>query len=68
MLKITLAAARVNKGIKQGEAAKLIGVMPQTLRNWEKGKTSPNLAQLKKVCELYGITPDHIFFNQQISQ
>lgn len=63
MLKITLAAARVNKGIKQGEAAKALGVMPQTLRNWEKGKTSPNLAQLKKVCELYEIAPDHIFFD-----
>ena len=67
MLKITLAAARVNKGIKQSEAAKIIGIMPQTLRNWEKGKTSPNLMQLQKVCELYGITPDHIFFEKQIS-
>lgn len=67
MLKITLAAARVNCGMKQIEAAKKVGVMPQTLRNWEKGKTSPNFAQLSKICELYDISPDHIFFAQQIS-
>lgn len=67
MLKITLAAARVNKGIKQGEAAKKIGVMPQTLRNWEKGKTYPNPKQLEKLCELYGVTWDDIFFEEQIS-
>lgn len=62
MLKISLAAARVNRNIKQGEAAKKLGVMPQTLRNWEQGKTSPNFAQLTKICELYKITPDDLFF------
>lgn len=64
MLKISLAAARVNSGMKQAEAAKEIGVMPQTLRNWEKGKTSPNFAQLSKMCEIYGISVDNIFFAQ----
>jgi DNA-binding XRE family transcriptional regulator len=63
MVKMTLAAARVNKKIKQGEAAEKLGVMPQTLRNWEQGKTAPNMVQLKKICELYDITPDHIFFD-----
>jgi DNA-binding XRE family transcriptional regulator len=62
MLKITLAAARVNKGMKQGEAAKALGIMPQTLRNWEKGKTFPKASQLTKLCDLYGVTTDHIFF------
>lgn len=62
MLKISLAAARVNSGIKQSEAAKKIGVMPQTLRNWEKGKTFPKPAQLEKLCKLYGVTWNDIFF------
>ena len=63
MFKITLAAARVNCGMKQQEAAKALGVMPQTLRNWEKGKTSPNFAQANKLCELYGVPYNLIFFN-----
>lgn len=62
MLKITLAAARVNKGLKQGEAAKQIGVMPQTLRNWETGKTAPKPAQVATMCKIYGVTWDDIFF------
>ena len=62
MLKISLAAARVNKKIKQGEAAKKLGVMPQTLRNWEQGKTSPSAAHLQKICELYEVKPDDLFF------
>ena len=62
-MKLSLAAARVNKKIKQGEAAKKLGVMPQTLRNWEQGKTTPNATQFKKICDLYEITPDHIFFD-----
>ena len=63
MLKISLAAARVNRKIKQGDAAKKLGIMPQTLRNWEAGKTSPSAAQLIKICELYEISPDNIFFD-----
>lgn len=62
MFKISLAAARVNSGLKQAEAAKAIGVMPQTLRNWEKGKTSPKPAQVEKMCELYNVTWDILFF------
>ena len=60
--KISLAAARVNAGLKQGEAAEKIGVMPQTLRNWEKGKTAPNISQVNKMCSIYGISSDYIFF------
>ena len=63
MYKVSLAAARVNKGIKQQDAAKAIGVMPQTLRNWEKGKTTPNFAQTQKLCELYEVPADLLFFN-----
>jgi transcriptional regulator with XRE-family HTH domain len=62
MLKITLAAARVNKGMKQCEAAKALGIMPSTLRNWEKGKTFPKASYLAKLCDLYGVSTDHIFF------
>ena len=62
MLKITLEAARVNKRLKQGKVAETIGVAVSTLRNWEKGKTFPSAAQFTKLCELYGVTPDDIFF------
>lgn len=62
MPKITLKAARVNAGLSQAEAAKKIGVASSTLRNWEAGKTFPNQPKIEKLCEVYGIPFDVIFF------
>ena len=59
---ITLKAARINAGIKQGDAAKLLGINPDTLCKWEKGVTFPNVPQLKKIEQLYGINYADINF------
>lgn len=59
--KITLAAARVNAGLSQKDAAKLIGVHPSTLRNYESGKTSPDWDVVRKIEKAYGISIDYIF-------
>lgn len=61
MLKISLAAARVNANLTQKEAAKLLNINKCTMINWEKGKSSPKYTQMKKLCELYGVTLDDIF-------
>ena len=62
VLKITLEAARVNAGYNQKTAAKLLHVDPDTLRNWEKGKTSPNWKKVEAIEELYNINKDNIIF------
>lgn len=62
MPKITLKAARVNANLSQPEAAAKIGVSVSTLRNWEAGKTFPNQPKIEKMCELYGIPFDILFF------
>jgi len=62
MTKITLKAARVNAGLSQKEAAKQIGVATSTLRNWEAGKTFPNQPKIERMCEVYGISFDVLFF------
>lgn len=58
MFQITLAAARVNRNLKQEEAAKLIGVTPKTLRNYEKGVTHIPAHRLKKAAKVYSIPED----------
>ena len=63
MAKITLKAARVNAGLSQIEAAKKINVAPTTLRSWEKGTTSPKVAQMPMICEAYGVAFNDIFFD-----
>lgn len=55
LLAITLKAARVNSNLTLAEASKLIGVTKDTLVNWEKGKTFPNVPQINKIEDVYGI-------------
>lgn len=61
-IKISLAAARVNAGLTQKEAAKKIGVSITTIKNWEKGLTSPKFKLFDTICEVYVIPVDNIKF------
>lgn len=59
---ITLKAARVNKGLTQKDAAKMLGISEYTLINYEKGKSSPDVHVLKKIENLYGVPYHRIIF------
>ena len=59
---ITLKAARINKGYSQEDAAKAIGVSSDTLSNYERGKSYPDIPILKKIEELYEIKYEDIIF------
>ena len=60
--KVTLKTARELKGLKQSEAAKLIGVSVDTLGNYERGKSYPDIPILRKIEEVYQIPYDRIIF------
>lgn len=60
MIQISLAAARVNAGFKQDEAAKKLGVTPKTLRGYEQGKVIIPSTTLRKAAKLYNIPSDMI--------
>jgi len=62
MLKITLAAARVNAGLTQKAAAKALGVSNTTLCSWESGTSFPKANQIETICELYGVAYGNIKF------
>ncbi|MBQ9313535.1 MAG: helix-turn-helix transcriptional regulator [Clostridia bacterium] len=59
---MTLKAIRINKGLSQEEAAKLIGVGSDTLSNYERGITFPDIPVLKKIEEVYEVKYDDINF------
>lgn len=61
-MKVTLKAARVNKGLTQNEAAKRIGITVDTLANYEKGKTYPDVPVLKRIEAVYGVSYNHLIF------
>ena len=62
MVKISIRAARVNADFSQKEAAHRLGVSTKTLGNWEKGVTFPPADKIAKICELYGVSYDHLNF------
>lgn len=59
---MTLEAARVNAGYKQTEAAEKLGISPETLCRWEKGRSFPNVPQISMIEKLYGVTYADINF------
>ena len=65
MLKINLAAARVNKGMTQRAAAKELEISTKTLQNWEKGASFPNMQKIDEICDLYGVSVDNLIFLPQ---
>lgn len=64
-IKITLAAARVNAGLSQREAAKLLGITPGTLRNYERGKQVPTWTTVKEMEKIYGISADNMIIGSK---
>ena len=62
MVKLTLEAWRVNAGLTQKEASKLLKVSNTTLCNWETGKSHPSSKKIDLICEVYGCHYDNINF------
>ena len=61
-MKMTLKTARELKGLNQAEAAEKIGINKDTLGNYERGKSYPDIPVLRKIEEVYGVPYDRIIF------
>lgn len=59
---MTLKAARINKGLTQKEAAKLLGISEDTLSNYERAKCFPDVQIISRIEDLYGLPYDRIIF------
>ena len=64
-IKITLAAARVNAGLTQAEAAEKSGIKIDTIKNAELGKTDPRWSTVVALADLYGIPINHIIISKK---
>ena len=58
--KISLAAARVNAGLTQAEAARALGISNKTVVRYENGACKPPDAMLERMAKLYGVPPGMI--------
>lgn len=62
---LTPAAARVNAGYTQEEAAKKIGTTKATLIKWEKGEVSPSVDKATVMANVYGWPLQFIIFGKE---
>lgn len=61
-MKISLKAARVHANMTQEFVAKKIKKSKNTVVNYEKGRSSPDIETGKALAELYGRSVDDIIF------
>ena len=59
-MRISLKAARVNKGLTQKDVAKALNVTKKTVGSWENKKSMPNVDKIDALCTLLGINYDSI--------
>lgn len=59
---MTLKAARVNKNLTQRVAARLIGVSVDTLSNYEKGRSFPDVPIIKRIEKVYEVSYADLIF------
>lgn len=61
-MKLTLKALRANKNMSQAEAAKAIGVSPNTWYNYENHKSYPDALSIQRIEKAFDVTYDDIIF------
>lgn len=61
-MRMTLKALRHNKGLKQKEACKFLGVTQETVGKWENAKTFPDVPHIKLIEKLYNVKYEDINF------
>lgn len=59
-MKLTLKTLRINKGLRQTDAAVALGVNRKTIAAWEKGTSLPTADKIDAICELYSVSYDDI--------
>lgn len=61
-MKMTLKALRANKNLSQKEVAKALNISKETWRNYELGKTFPDVPTIQKMEKFFEVKYDDIIF------
>lgn len=61
-MRLSLKTARELCNLTQEQAANLIGISKDTLGNYERGKSYPDVPILKKIERVYGVSYNQIIF------
>lgn len=55
-----LKEIRKNSELTQKEVAVQLNVVESCYANWEQGRTEPNIAMLRKLCNIFNVTIDEL--------
>ena len=56
----TLATLRKSRGMTQGDLGEKLNISAQAISKWENGTSEPDIATLKRIADIYGITVGEI--------
>lgn len=56
---------RINSGLSQKEAAKILDIVPSTISKWESGSTLPDQSILPNVADLYKVSVDYLLGREE---
>lgn len=65
LFKITLRAARINKGLPREKVAKIVGKSVDTLKKYEEDSSEIPRDFLMELLHLYEVPDEHIFFGKE---
>ena len=60
-MKNKIEAIRTERGIRQDELAKALGVSRQTISSLETGRYNPSITLAYKIAKLFGMTIEEVF-------
>ena len=60
-MKNKIEAIRTERGIRQDELAKALGVSRQTISSLENGRYNPSILLAYKIAKLFGMTIEEVF-------
>ena len=55
-----LRSARIEVNMTQKQVAAKLNVVESCYANWEQGRTEPNIAMLRKLCNIFDISLDEL--------
>lgn len=65
MYKLTLRAARLNRGYSVKRVAAITGISESTIRRIEKESGNAKLDKALLLLKLYGVSPDHVHWGNE---
>lgn len=61
-MEMRMKSIRIDRNLSIDKASELIGISPETLRNYETYKTYPDAKTINKILEVYDVNFDDISF------